>query len=295
MAFTFIDNSAIDRSARRLIRSRAAEGKNLGKGRPRKTPRRSETAATAGYQIPTREKERPQPHAVDQVARLERPYSDTFSSVAFPYELTPRLRSLLHKVFSFIIAKPYPVGLVDAIAVDQSKSLWVPLVFTDEAFFHCTVATLGIVHGPHIIGSEGSAETANHLARTFRLVNNKLSGPQATSNTTLAAVIALTQYERLRSQHRQGLIHLHGLRRIVEMRGGIGKLIQESPGISQKIFRADLEFALNLGTPTMFSHTDLPSYDAIELMGSPLADMTQVASTHPLFAQLDTDVLRVSQ
>lgn len=36
MALQFIDNAVLDRDAMRLVRSHAAKGRNLGRGRPRK-------------------------------------------------------------------------------------------------------------------------------------------------------------------------------------------------------------------------------------------------------------------
>jgi hypothetical protein len=76
-----------------------------------------------------------------------------------------------------------------------------------------------------------------HLSCTFRLVNDKLSGNEALSDTTMAVVVAMTQYERLRGHHRQGLVHFEGLQRIVELRGGISRLVNDRPGLAQKVFR----------------------------------------------------------
>lgn len=76
-----------------------------------------------------------------------------------------------------------------------------------------------------------------HLSCTFRLVNEKLSGKEALSDTTMAVLIAMAQYDRLRAQYRQGLVHFEGLQRMVELRGGISQLMPYNPGLAQKIFR----------------------------------------------------------
>jgi hypothetical protein len=74
---------------------------------------------------------------------------------------------------------------------------------------------------PFLVQQEDSIEAMRHLSYTFRLVNEKLSGVETLSDRTMTALIVMTQYERLRSQHRQGLVHFAGLEQIVELRGGI--------------------------------------------------------------------------
>lgn len=87
------------------------------------------------------------------------------------------------------------------------------------------------------IGEPDSPEATLHLTRTLRLVNKKLSGDEALSDTTMSAIVAMTQYERLRGHYRQAMVHFEGLRRIVELRGGIANLVAHLPAIAQKIFR----------------------------------------------------------
>lgn len=62
-----------------------------------------------------------------------------------------------------------------------------------------------------LVGEEDSHETISHLTRTFRLVNQKLSGREAIADTTFAAVVAVTQFYRLSKRCDQGLVHLAGL------------------------------------------------------------------------------------
>lgn len=80
-------------------------------------------------------------------------------------------------------------------------------------------------------------EAMGLVAFTFRLLNKKLSGNDALKDPTIAAVVAMTQYERLRGEYQHGLIHLEGIRRMVELRGGISRIIISRPGLAQKIFR----------------------------------------------------------
>jgi hypothetical protein len=88
-----------------------------------------------------------------------------------------------------------------------------------------------------LAGGEESAESMFHLSHTFKLVNKKLSGSEATADTTFAAVVAMTQYSRLSGKHEQGLVHLDGLQRMAAMRGGIRHLAGTHPALTRKIFR----------------------------------------------------------
>lgn len=88
-----------------------------------------------------------------------------------------------------------------------------------------------------VIKQEDPAEAMNHLSRAFRLVNEKLSGNDAVSDTTIAVVIILSQYEGLQGRYHQGLVHFDGLQRMVELRGGITQLIRNNSCLVPKIFR----------------------------------------------------------
>lgn len=96
----------------------------------------------------------------------------------------------------------------------------------------CLAATDSMVVTP-----EESVEATYHLSNSLRLVNQKLSGEKALSDTTIASVIAMLQYERLRGQYDQALIHFAGLQQMVELCGGITKLAKNKPALAQKIFR----------------------------------------------------------
>jgi len=88
------------------------------------------------------------------------------------------------------------------------------------------------------LNSRPQEQEAFHLlAFTFRLLNSKLSGADALKDPTIAAVVAMTGYERLRGEYQKGFVHLKGIERMVELRGGISQLTKNQPGLTQKIFR----------------------------------------------------------
>lgn len=77
----------------------------------------------------------------------------------------------------------------------------------------------------------------HHLSQSFRLMNRRLSSNTVVSDATMAVVVAMAQFERHQGDYQRGLVHLDGLMRMVEMRGGISRLTQYRPPLTQKIFR----------------------------------------------------------
>jgi hypothetical protein len=117
-------------------------------------------------------------------------------------------------------------------------------------------------------------EALHHVSQALHMVSKRLSGHDAASDANIAVVVAMIQFERHQGEYRRGAIHLEGLLKMVELRGGISLLTGYKPSLTQKIFRyvavavdfyfvinrrnrADLEFALYLGTATRFSIDDL--------------------------------------
>jgi hypothetical protein len=96
------------------------------------------------------------------------------------------------------------------------------------------------------------------MLRSIRLINDRLLGDGATSDATITAILFMAKAEvshpsqesvnslRLmmgtqyfQSNHNAWSVHMDGVKRIVELRGGIGML---SRLIQQKIYRLVMRF-----------------------------------------------------
>lgn len=64
--------------------------------------------------------------------------------------------------------------------------------------FHCAIAVSLVALNKLVMKQEGPMEAIHQQSRTLRLVNERLSGKDAVSDTTIAVVVALAQYDRLR-------------------------------------------------------------------------------------------------
>ncbi|KFY40147.1 hypothetical protein V494_03620 [Pseudogymnoascus sp. VKM F-4513 (FW-928)] len=242
MAFEFVDNNApIDRAVRRRIRSHVAIGKNAGRTLVR--PSRTKAAAretgtrsmTALVKIP---------RVVAGARNTEEEEQDSFSFVSRPYDAAD-----LHT------------------SVDTSSSptsMWVQFMFLDEAFFHCAIAASVTARNGLVTEKDDPNEVLRHLSQSFRLINERLSGNNPVSDETIAVVVILAQHERIRGHYGEGLVHISGLERMVQLRGGVRALSKYRPGLTQKLFKVDLAYALHQGTATRFSAEDLlPSSTAL--------------------------------
>lgn len=119
---------------------------------------------------------------------------------------------------------------------------------------------------------DGKLQAMRHASNTFCLLQQKISLQSVITDLTIAAVIGMAQYEHQLHQFQQGSVHVHGLWRMAQLRGGILKLMEGQSGLGEKILRyvrsgtirryvfctyihvsrVDLEYALQLGTPTLF-------------------------------------------
>lgn len=76
-----------------------------------------------------------------------------------------------------------------------------------------------------------------HMTQTLQLVNQRLSRVDAVSDVSIAVVVMIAHYERHQERYSKGLVHLDGLRRMVEMRGGISQLTRDNSSLGRKITR----------------------------------------------------------
>jgi hypothetical protein len=82
-----------------------------------------------------------------------------------------------------------------------------------------------------------SPKALHHISQAYALVNLKLSGPESVSDSTIAAVISLAIYQQVHNLHSTGLVHLKGLYRMIQLRGGIARLMKENRALALKPLR----------------------------------------------------------
>jgi hypothetical protein len=78
-------------------------------------------------------------------------------------------------------------------------------------------------------------EAIHHLSQAVRLVNQKLSTPEALSTSSLSVVNFLVVREMFRGNRESAEIHLMGLRKMIALRGGLMRLEGEDRTLVLKI------------------------------------------------------------
>ncbi|GFF29052.1 hypothetical protein IFM61606_10282 [Aspergillus udagawae] len=182
---------------------------------------------------------------------IERPIDD---GLLFPGLLPNESKGLAKKVIAFVNAIRFSPEVSNGLDyAGLGAPLCVKYMFADEACFHGVMATT-ILHLNNLTSKpEGLFEARRHISHTFRLVHQKLSGQSAVTDETIAVIVSMTQYEHYQHQYQQGSVHVQGLRRIAQLRGGLLQLVTGGSGLAQKMLRVDLENSLQLGSPTLFS------------------------------------------
>jgi hypothetical protein len=97
-----------------------------------------------------------------------------------------------------------------------------------------------------------AAAQAQHMCWALQMVNARLSGPDSAAEENMAVILTLGMYERYIGSSHRGLVHLDGLRRIVEMRGGVAGVARTSPLLAKGMFRYSISCPLNTNRIRLF-------------------------------------------
>jgi hypothetical protein len=103
--------------------------------------------------------------------------------------------------------------------------------------FHCTLAISASYVDLFERKPGVSPKTLHHISQAYALVNLKLSGPESVSDSAITAVVSLAIYQQVHNLHSTGLIHLKGLYRMIQLRGGIARLMKENRALALKPLR----------------------------------------------------------
>ena len=67
-------------------------------------------------------------------------------------------------------------------------------------------------------------KTAYSMSRTLREVQGRVQSEKALDDSTIAIVLSLVMQEQMRGDYASASIHIKGLWKIIELRGGIAKI-----------------------------------------------------------------------
>ncbi|KAI1816352.1 hypothetical protein GGS20DRAFT_538637 [Poronia punctata] len=258
MSFQFVDNTVIDKRARKLIRSHVMKGKNVGKVREprRKDLVRIDRTTNPPYSYTKTHTADIQHDSI--LVKLTRQIGNDPTLLSCPVRPNPQSLAQVQQLFLFLLDIAQPKEFCRPTNV--LGWMWFDLVFRDEAYFHCTMALTSAFAAFLTQDSYDSPVALYHMSQTFRLLAKKLSSDEALSDSTIAVVTSTSIYDRLYGNSRKAMVHLGGVYRMVELRGGIKALAERNFLVAEKTFRTDFELALYSGSTPKYSAEDVPHH-----------------------------------
>ena len=88
---------------------------------------------------------------------------------------------------------------------------------------HCAIALMTACNEFFGAGPS-SPQGLYYVAQTFALVRDILESKDALADSTLAIVLLLVIQEGIRKEHSNARVHYEGLRRMIQLRGGLSQL-----------------------------------------------------------------------
>lgn len=125
------------------------------------------------------------------------------------------------------------------LPVDVKQSSWMTSLLIDVVYFHSALFSIE-AYFDMFLKREQSSLTQYHFSKTLRLLQERLNAPhnpKTISDPTIMVVITLGLTAELIGDRLAAENHMEGLRRIVELRGGLDKLDEDNPRLPAKICR----------------------------------------------------------
>ncbi|KAJ3539815.1 hypothetical protein NM208_g5333 [Fusarium decemcellulare] len=264
----FIDNSSISRGSRRLIRSHVMRGKNVGKKRVPK--RQHQDASTSGNnttrvsQTPSNTASTPANYSISSTQELNAGelfsprvlfnVGDELGRITSPYHVSYQDRKDISRFLLRFSELVYPPQF--SLGSRTSKAIFIEYLFQDDAYFHSFLAMSAACFNCITNGESITRAEMHHHCNALRLLNAKLAGQYALSDLAIASVISMCLHAYLRQDVNRMKVHLRGLIKMIELRGGISSLVTY-PALMDKVRRIDVDVAMQIGIPLHLEFTPI--------------------------------------
>ncbi|KAI0100919.1 hypothetical protein GGR51DRAFT_531400 [Nemania sp. FL0031] len=249
---TSSSNRREDPDTRKFIRRHVMLGKNRGKKFPsrrkptrKKAPTAEEAASDDCCPLIVSDKSVTKiPQQVgSNLASMAWADSVDVSTMAVIMDFTHFTKKSMHIVEAYI---DFPQKDIEWMAAFITDAAWVHMMaFTSEAI-------LDVVRGRRVRPAD--QRVSPHFTRSMRLLRERLLGDDQLvplTNSTVQVVLALATHARMHGEFEEARCHLMGLRRIVELRGGIHKF-RPWPRLVLEILRTDIGLSIHGGTAPLF-------------------------------------------
>ncbi|KAE8370606.1 hypothetical protein BDV27DRAFT_35461 [Aspergillus caelatus] len=291
--FYFIDGLQPDRTSKKLMRRHVMKGKNAGK----KIHRASKGLSKDSHQ-PKAINDLGLPHwpcsgnrGVDP-GPVDRKFGDTVLTSSFPmFEVNRYSLHIINQFFDLTTERLYPVSL--GFSLCEVKLLWLRLVFTDEAAYHCNISLMEACNEIYLGYGTSSTKALYHLSQALTQIQRRLGTCHALSDSTIGLIISLIMQEQIRDQSPDAEVHARGLQKMVELRGGLGDL-DRNLTLALKVCKTDIMLSLQYGRPTMFFRDHMAEvWNKLTTLGHRLdhVPVTPWNDLHPYLNTICSDIM----
>ncbi|OKL58353.1 hypothetical protein UA08_06014 [Talaromyces atroroseus] len=173
-----------------------------------------------------------QPHALSPVHQI----NDVDPFDAFPVKLEPYMLDLLKYYMTTIWKEFYTIE--NYTSFNPMSDYCLTLAFGDSALMHLLIGCAGS-YASRMGHMQEQAIPGTHMYRTLTIMKTRIATMQSVTDETIAVVATLAYVEKIKGSYNNWRIHMGGLKRLVDLRGGLHSL-ESKPIIMSKIFRADL-------------------------------------------------------
>ncbi|KAL4947672.1 hypothetical protein BDW69DRAFT_199466 [Aspergillus filifer] len=190
---------------------------------------------------------------------------DSYPPTRLPRQHVQRLiQSFLHKIaFQY-----YPLDL--SPTSNPFLVSWWPLALGDPALFHVSLQTACL--DEELLAQRGFRASEILMADSVALLRHKVMDTSlAVQDGTMNSVITLAAIEFGKGNIKTSEMHVHGVKRLVDMRGGINSVRQTSPLTARMISWVSM---IVMGQPQFLTQDDTGVGDGIPLVPEWQSDMT---------------------
>ncbi|KAL2784932.1 hypothetical protein BJX66DRAFT_315855 [Aspergillus keveii] len=197
---------------------------------------------------------------------------DSYPSTRLPREHVQRLiHSFLHKIaFQY-----YPLDL-NASSNPFLVSWW-PLALGDPALFHVSLQTACL--DEELLAQRGFHASEILMADSVALLRRKVEDPSlAVQDGTMNSVITLAAIEFGKGNTQVSQMHVDGVKKLVDMRGGINAVRQTSPLTARMVSWVSM---IVMGHPQFNTQDDHGIGDGIPIVPEWQIDLTSSSGSSP--------------
>ncbi|PNP47968.1 hypothetical protein THARTR1_10387 [Trichoderma harzianum] len=245
--FYFVDGAQTNRAAKKLARSHVMKGKNAGKKLHRRSrlqlaPPRVNAGERTIILRRDLDKSQKEFHYSDEeyaklMAIMEYPRNAILTGL--PVNITNHSMEIMNEYFTRIMNRLYRLN--PWLSMDEVRRMWLPLIFANQ----------GACNEIYSANGNSSPKALFHLSQTFNHVTRLLAGPDALSDATIMIVVTLMNQELIRKGYGALRVHIDGLQRMIQLRGGLTKL-EGSTALLMKLCKVDIMHAIQHGGPPLF-------------------------------------------